>query len=585
MRAGVATLAVGLVAGGLIGVGSPARADDPAPAVSLIVGLRAADGAVTAQGTAATAGTGTDVVDRLDERVDVVDSAPLADAVAVDVPADQAAAATAALRTDPAVRYVELDHVAHAAALAPNDPGYSYQWGVRKTRVSTAWSTTQGSSDVVIAVVDTGVSLTPDLAGRLLRGYDFVNNDTNAADDNGHGTEVAGVAAAGGNDGAGIAGVCWACRILPVKVLDSNGAGDYSDIIKGIRWAADRGADIINLSLSGTADSQLMRDAVTYATNKGALVVAAAGNDGSRTRHYPAAIPAVLSVAASTSTDARYSWSNYGSWVDVAAPGCNPAQAKDTSIVVFCGTSAATPMVAGVAALLAGTSPAPTATKIRSVLTASARQLSADWLTWGRIDAATALSAMSDTAAPRVSFRTPAPSALVGGVVNVGASAADNLGVSRVQLLVNGSVVASDVTAPYVLRWAAAPRNGTTTLVLRVFDRAGNAATVRRTVQVDTTGPEVTVTKAPANRTRHIRRTKYVTAEATDRHGVARMELVVDGKVTQQYLVPTSQAPGAVARHKFKVQTWKYGKSMTVRVRAYDSLGNVHTGPARKWYR
>ncbi|BFU46999.1 S8 family serine peptidase [Krasilnikovia sp. MM14-A1004] len=583
MRAGVATLAVGLVAGGLIGIGGPAQADeaDPAmPAVSLVVGLR------TPEAAAVTTRAQTDVVDRLDEHVQVVDAAPLADAVSVDVPADQAAAAAAVLRTDPAVRYVEQNHMAYAAA-APNDPGYPYQWGVRKTRVSTAWSATHGSSSAVIAVVDTGVSVTPDLTGRVLPGYDFVNGDSNAADDNGHGTMVAGVAAAAGNDGDGIAGVCWACKILPVKVLNSDGAGDYTDIVKGIRWAADHGADVINLSLSGTADSQLMRDAVTYAMSKGALVVAAAGNDGSTRRHFPAAISAVLSVGASTSKDARYSWSNYGGWVDIAAPGCNPAQAKRTPqneypIMVFCGTSSASPMVAGIAALLASKTPAPTPVKIRSVLSASARQLSTDWLTWGRVDAVAALSALPDTTAPQVSFRTPASSALVGGTVSVGASVSDNASVSRVQLLLNDTVVASDVTAPYVLRWPSAPRNGRTNLVLRVYDRAGNAATARRTVQVDSTGPKVTVTKGPANRTRRIRGTKYVTAQATDLHGVARLELVVDGKLVTTYTAP---APGDVVRHKFKVQTWKYGKSMTVRVRAYDSLGNLRSAPARKWYR
>ncbi|GAB1645044.1 S8 family serine peptidase [Krasilnikovia sp. MM14-A1259] len=585
MRAGVGAMAVCLVAGCLIVAGDPATAAEPVPvqpAVPLVVGLR--DPGVTA---ATAASTDTGVVQRLGEQVDVVASAPLADAVSVDVPADQVAAATAALRTDPAVRYVEQDHVAHADAVVPNDPAFTYQWGVRRTGVDSAWATTHGSSSVIIAVVDTGVTTTPDLAGRVLPGHDFVNNDSSAADDNGHGTMVAGVAAAAGDDATGIAGVCWTCKILPVKVLGRDGSGDYSKIVQGIRWAADHGATVINLSLSGTADSQLMRDAVTYAMSKGALVVAAAGNDGRRTQHFPAAIPAVLSVGASTSKDARYSWSNYGGWVDVAAPGCNPSQAKDRAIMVFCGTSSASPLVAGIAALLASTDPAPTPVKIRTVLSASARQLSSDWVAWGRVDAAAALAALSDQTAPTVAFRTPAPSALVGGTVGVRASAGDDQGVSRVQLLLNGSVVASDIAAPYVLRWPSAPRNGTTNLVLRVFDRAGNVATARRTVSVDSAGPKVTITKAPANRTRHVRGTKTVTAQATDLHGVARMELVVDGKVIQRYAVPRSVTakPGAVARHKFTVQTGKFGRSMTVRVRAYDSVGNLRSAPARKWYR
>ena len=156
-----------------------------------------------------------------------------------------------------------------------------------------------------------------------------------------------------------------------MKVLGAGGSGSYSDIAEGIRYAADQGADIINLSLGGAADSQLLRDAVTYAAGKGALVLAAAGNDGSSALHYPAAIPAVLAVGGSTAGDARYPWSNYGSnWVDIAAPGCNPAQGRNGVVGQFCGTSSATPFAAGVAALLASTTPAPTAATIRKALTA-----------------------------------------------------------------------------------------------------------------------------------------------------------------------------------------------------------------------
>jgi subtilisin family serine protease len=562
-------LTLGLLVGGItLAGGCPAVAAPPAdqPAVSLVVGLRSA----------------TDVVDTLEPRVDVVDSERLAGAVVVDVPADQIAEAAAVLRADPAVAYVERDGIARAAAVTPNDPAFAGQWGITRTGVSTAWETTRGSAAVVIAVVDTGVKELPDLAGRVLPGYDFVNKDSNATDDQGHGTMTAGVIAARGGNRTGIAGICWVCRILPVKVLGADGGGSYSDIAQGIRWAADHGADIVNLSLGGDDDSRLLRDAVTYATAKGALVIAAAGNQGSPVPHFPAAIPAVLAVGAATTTDSRYSWSNYGSsWVDIAAPGCNPAQARNGIVGQFCGTSSATPFVAGVAALLASTTPAPAAETIRAALTGSADKISGSWVprSSGRVNAAAALAALpvtGDKVAPVTSFRAPSGNALVRGTVAVRASATDNLGIAKVLLVADGVVVGTDRVAPYGFAWRTTGRGKAVTLGLRAYDRGGNMTEATRKVTVDNWGPAVRITSGPAGGTRHVRKTRYVTATAVDSHGVARLELLVNGRIIQRY---------AGSTHRFAVRTWKYGSAMTVQVRAYDKAGNARTAPARKWYR
>ena len=560
-------LTVGLLVGGIALTGGPAvAAPADEPAVSLIVGLR----------------TDADVVGTLERSVDVVDSESLVGAVTVDVPAGQVGEAAAALRADPAVAYVEPDHVARISAVTPNDPAFGHQWGITKTRVDTAWATTRGSAATVVAVVDTGVQVLPDLAGRVLAGRDFVNDDNNAADDQGHGTMTAGVIAAGGDNRTGIAGICWTCRILPVKVLGADGSGSYSDIAQGVRWSADQGADIINLSLGGDADSQLLRDAVAYATGKGALVIAAAGNDGSPAPHYPAAIPAVLAVGASTSADSRYSWSNYGSsWVDIAAPGCNPAQARNGTVSQFCGTSSATPFVAGVAALLASTTPTPTAAVLRTALTTSAHGIAGTWVpaSSGRVDAAAALASLpvtDDHVLPVTSFLAPGGNALVRGKVTVDARATDDIGVAKVQLLADGVVVGTDRVAPYRFSWQTTGRGKAVTLGLRTYDRGGNVTSATRRVTVDNWGPTVTVTGGPAGGTRHVRKTKYVTASATDTSGVSRLELLVDGKIVQRYA-------GRV--HKFAVQTWKHGAVMTVQVRAYDRAGNARSAPARKWYR
>jgi thermitase len=560
-------LTVGLLLGGfLVGGGPAVAAPADEPAVSLVVGLRA----------------DTDVVGDLAHSVDVVGSTALTGAVAVDVPANQVTRAADALRRDPAVAYVERDQVARIAAVTPDDPAFGQQWGIAKAGVDAAWDTTRGAGGIVVAVVDTGVRKLPDFAARVLPGHDFVNDDSNADDDQGHGTMTAGVIAAGGDNGVGIAGICWLCKILPVKVLDSTGTGSYSDIAEGVRWAADRGADIINLSLGGSEDSQLLRGAVAYAAGKGALVIAAAGNNGSSKPHYPAAIPAVLAVGASTSGDTRYSWSNYGgSWVDIAAPGCNPAQARDGTLGQFCGTSSATPFVSGVAALLASTSPTPTAAMIRAALTSSARGLSGTWVATssGRVSAPAALAALpvgDDAVDPVTSFVSPGGNALVRGTVAVVARASDDIGIAKVQLLAGGRVVGTDRVAPYGFGWRTSGRGATVTLVLRAFDRGGNVATATRRVAVDNWGPSVRITSGPAGGTRHVRETKYVTAVAADRNGVSRLELLVDGRVTQRYLG---------AGHRFPVRTWQHGDVMTVQVRARDRAGNVRYTPARTWYR
>jgi hypothetical protein len=263
-----------------------------------------------------------------------------------------------------------------------------------------------------------------------------------------------------------------------VKVLGRDGSGAYSNIADGIRYAADQGATVINLSLGGSDDSQMLRDAVTYATDKGSLVIGAAGNEGSAAPHYPAAIPSVLAVGGVTSTDTRYSWSNYGSWVDVTAPGCNPSQALNGVVMQYCGTSSATPFTAGLAGLLASTDPAPPAGAIRAALVAS-RTTPA-----GRVDALNALDALpyaGDTTAPSVVFAA-APKA-VRGVVTISAAASDQHGIARVQLYAAGRLVGTDTTAPYSLSWKATG-SGLVPLQLRAYDRAGNVAVTARGVRL-----------------------------------------------------------------------------------------------------
>ena len=242
---------------------------------------------------------------------------------------------------------------AASSPVAPNDPNWSQQWGLLQVEAPSAWALTAGASrPVVVAVVDSGVDpAQPDLQGALVTGADFADSTGSTADQYGHGTMVAGVIAARGNNGQGVAGACWACLIMPIKVLDANGTGTATSIADGIRWAADHGANVINMSFVLSGPDPEVEAAIAYAHQRGAIIVAAAGNAGNGEVTYPAAYPFVVSVAASDATDRLYAWSTFGSWVTLAAPGCTVTTVLGGGFADFCGTSAAAPLVAGLAGL------------------------------------------------------------------------------------------------------------------------------------------------------------------------------------------------------------------------------------------
>jgi putative cell wall-binding protein len=307
----------------------------------------------------------------------------------VRVPAARAAAAAVSLGASNGIAFAERE-TRVTAVQTPTDQFFQHQWGAEKVEAPTAWDTTVGTSNVIIAILDTGVSPHDEFSGKLLPGADLVNDDSDAADDNGHGTAAAAVAAADAND-AGIAGLCWECRILPVKVLDAAGAGGTFTVAEGIVFAADNGADVINLSLGGPSQSLSVDNAVAYARSKGAIVVAAAGNESSSTPTFPAASPGVISVGATDENDQKFNFSNFGSWVKVAAPGCNPAPELDGSYSMFCGTSSATPLASGVIGLALSVGAAPTT--IETVLLSSADPVGS-FVAHGRINAAALLEAL-----------------------------------------------------------------------------------------------------------------------------------------------------------------------------------------------
>ena len=270
----------------------------------------------------------------------------------VTVPKRRGVATIHAYSSNARVAYAEPDFVAQALD-SPDDPWFGNQWAMVKVQAPQAWEVTTGSASINIAVLDTGVDLDhPDLADKIISNINFSSSPT-VDDVYGHGTHVAGIAAAMTNNGIGVAGLSYSAAIMNVKVMGDTGSGTYSSIASGIVWAADNGADIINMSLGGSSASSILQDAVNYAWSKGVVVVAAAGNSGGTTPLYPACYVNCIAVAATDAIDGRASWSNYGDWVDVAAPGvCIYSTLKDNNYGYKSGTSMASPHVAGLAALV-----------------------------------------------------------------------------------------------------------------------------------------------------------------------------------------------------------------------------------------
>ncbi len=298
--------------------------------------------------------------------------------------------------------FIEPNYV-YSASEFPNDPEYSKQWNLRSINVESAWDETKGSG-VTVAVIDTGISPVPDLKDtKFVKGYDFVNDRIEAYDDAGHGTHVAGTIAQSTNNGYGVAGVAYEASLMPLKVLAASGGGTVADIAEAIRYAADNGADVINLSLGGSGESKLMEEAIDYAHQKGVFLVAAAGNSSQNSASYPARYPHVIGVAALDSVGVKAPYSNFGAGVDISAPGGSEAgkilqetidpETNEPVFVGYQGTSMAAPHVAGVAALVKATG-VKEPDEVLSVLKQSARVIKEDPLNHfgaGHLDASAAV--------------------------------------------------------------------------------------------------------------------------------------------------------------------------------------------------
>ena len=302
------------------------------------------------------------------------------------------------------IDYAQPNYIYHAN-LVPDDPEYApRQYCHQRMNSEDAWDVTTGSSSVTVAIVDSGIDGTHvEFSGRTVGGYDFIDNKpllgTENSDGAGHGTHVAGIVGATGNNSTGVAGINWQCKLMPVRVLNDSGSGSDTGVASGIQYAVDNGAKVINMSLGGPGYSQQIQDAINNANDNGVLVVVSMGNDYMRYISYPAASQGVIAVGSTDGNDQVSNYSTRGDHISVSAPGSN-VYSTYTGLTppysTLSGTSMASPQVAGLASLIIGLNPGWMPTRVRSVIEATADDIDETGFDinsgYGRINCANAVN-------------------------------------------------------------------------------------------------------------------------------------------------------------------------------------------------
>ncbi|MGD2062226.1 MAG: S8 family serine peptidase [Nitrospirota bacterium] len=501
----------------------------------------------------------------------------------VAVPPEAEWAIAKALSKSPLIDFAEPDMLVEPSEILPDDPKFPNEWHLPKIQAPTAWETSTGGG-ITVAILDTGVDPDhPELVNRLVPGWNSASLSDDSTPVHGHGTWVAGVVAAETNNGVGVASIAYGAHLMPIRVTNSSdGYAYYSDIARAVTWAADQGAQVANISYDVTS-SAAISSAAQYMRSKGGVVVVAAGNSGGNPGYGDN--PYMISVSATTSGDAKASWSSYGDYVDVSAPGAKILSTSDGGgYSTVSGTSFASPTTAGVVALIMGANGALAPSDVESILESTADDLgSTGWdpsFGFGRVNAAAAVQAAvatdpGDLQSPAAAITSPAGGATVAGWVAVAVSATDNVGVGRVELYADGSLVGTDLTAPYQFSWDSTQAgDGAATLTARAFDDAGNrgdAPPVTLTVDnapdvADTTPPAVSIASPSDGAT--VSGNVTLSAHATDDVGVALLTIYVDGQTT---------CAGNGASVSCGWNTRKLSGSHTISARAEDGAGNAAT--------
>lgn len=500
----------------------------------------------------------------------------------VQLPANASEKAVAALLAkNKHLKFAELDRVVASAATA-NDIYYANAWHLPKIGAPTAWDTSKGDG-ITIAILDTGINGNhTDLKDRMVAGWNFYDNNADTSDVHGHGTAVAGAAAATTNNGNGVAAVAGNAWLMPVRIADPNAYAYWSTVAEGLTWAADNGADIANISYNGVSGSSTIQNAAQYMKNKGGLVVVAAGNNG--IDENIAASDTLISVSATDGNDLKTSWSSYGAFVDVAAPGVTIYTTdRGGGYQIAQGTSLSSPVVAGVIGLMMSANQNLGPADIEQLLFASAKDLGTSgfdtYYGHGRVDAALAVQAaftavLQDTTAPHVTVTNPFDGTTIKGMVAVDVAASDNAAVARVDLVINGNHVATDTYAPYGFSWDSTQvSDGAANIVAYAYDGAGNVAFHGISVHVantpaDTTAPVANISD-PVNGAKLSGTSISVKASATDNVKVASLALYIDGK-------KATSTTSASLSYNWNLKKVASG-AHTLKVEAKDAAGNLGT--------
>jgi len=492
-----------------------------------------------------------------------------------------------ALQQEPDVEFAELDRIITPAEMVPNDPNYSGQWHLPMIQSPAAWSITSGAPNVTIAILDTGVDPThPDLVSKLVPGWNFYDNNSDSSDVNGHGTAVAGAAAASSNNGLGVASVAWGCNIMPIRISDPNGDGTLSAMASGLTWAADHGARVANISYQ-VSDSLTVKSAAQYFQSKGGVVTISSGNDGSFDS--TADNPYVLTVGATYTDDTVAAWSTKGNNLDLAAPG---SLIQTTNLGggygTWSGTSFSAPIVAGVAALVMSANPNLSASQVQTVLKQSADDLgTAGWDTSygsGRVNAARAVDLAittntSDTTPPTVSITSPANGQVITNTVNVQATAADDSGVTSVTLSIDQNAIGTVTAAPYSFSWdTTTVSDGVHVVTVTAADAAGNTASASLNVTIrNAVGMPVINIVSPRDGDVVPTGNVSIDVVATDDVAVSRVDLYVDGVLE----ATSKRAPFGTKWSSRKATAGAH----FLQCKAYDRDGNVGTSPVVTVYK